>query len=65
MKSQNDEREKFETYNNNSTDNFGVEEFQKVPIQHSIEVINIINNMNKMSNMRFKKKFYKTFFIYY
>ena len=63
MKSQNDEREKFETYNNNSTDNFGVEEFQKVPIQHSIEVINIINNMNKMSNMRFKKKFYKTFLI--
>ena len=63
MTSQNDESEKFETYNNNSIDNFGAEEFQKVPIEHSIEVINIINNMNKMSNMRFKKKFYKTFLI--
>ena len=35
------------------------DEFQKVPIEHSIEIVNIINNINKISRDKFKKKFYK------
>ena len=35
-------------------------DFKKVPIEHSIEIINIINNMNKISRDKFKKKFFKT-----
>ncbi len=44
--------------NNNDKEDLG--DFKKVPIEHSIEIINIINNINKISRDKFKKKFYKT-----
>ena len=46
-----------ETENNNYKDDN--DDFQKVPIEHSIEIVNIINNINKISRDKFKKKFYK------
>ena len=47
--------------NNNDAEDLG--DFRKVPIEHSIEIINIINNINKISRDKFKKKFFKTSFI--
>ena len=44
--------------NNNDAEDLG--DFRKVPIEHSIEIINIINNINKISRDKFKKKFFKT-----
>ena len=38
---------------------FGEEEFKKVPIENSLEIINIINNLNKIAREKFKKKFFK------
>ena len=34
-------------------------EFQQVPIENSIEIINIINNINKIAREKCKKKFFK------
>jgi len=44
---------------NDRIDKFDGGEFKKVPIKHSIEVFNIITNMNKASNEKIKKKVYK------
>lgn len=62
----NEEKENEETdkINNNidksdRIDKFDGGEFKKVPIKHSIEVFNIITNMNKASNEKIKKKVYK------
>ena len=46
-----------ESDNNNDIEVAG--EFKKVPIEHSIEIINIINNINKITRDKFKKKFFK------
>ena len=46
-----------EPENNNYKDDNG--DFQNVPIEHSIEIVNIINNLNKISKEKFKKKFFK------
>ena len=53
------EEEKKNDDNDNSSDHSDGGEFQKVPIEHSIEIINIINNMNKITRDKFKKKFFK------
>ena len=52
MKEQEEKNE--EPENNNDND-----EFQDVPIEHSIEIVNIINKLNKISRDKFKKKFFK------
>ena len=44
---------------NDRIDKFDGGEFKKVPIKHSIEVFNIITNMNRASKEKMKKKFYK------
>ena len=35
------------------------DEFKKVPIENSLEIINIINNLNRIAKEKFKKKFFK------
>ena len=50
-----EQEEKNEEPENNS-DN---DEFQKVPIVNSKEIVNIINKLNKISRDKFKKKFFK------
>ena len=57
------EEEKKNDDNDNSSDHSDGGEFQKVPIEHSIEIINIINNMNKITRDKFKKKFFKQFLV--
>ena len=58
---ENEETDKinFNTDKNDRIDKFEGGEFKKVPIKHSIEVFNIINNMNRASNEKMKKKIYK------
>ena len=55
----NEERKKPEESENNNNDSDDSGEFKNVPIEHSIEIVNIINNMNKISRDKFKKKFFK------
>ena len=59
MKENNEEEKKIDEFQNNTNDIDDVDDFKKVPIEHSIEIINIINNMNKISTEKFKKKFFK------
>ena len=52
MKEQEEKNEEPENYSDN-------DEFQKVPIVNSKEIVNIINKLNKISRDKFKKKFFK------
>ena len=58
---ENEETDKinYNTDKNDRIDKFDGGEFKKVPIKHSIEVFNIITNMNRASNEKIKKKVYK------
>ena len=58
---ENEETDKinYNTDKNDKIDKFDGGEFKKVPIEHSIEVFNIITNMNRASKEKMKKKCYK------
>ena len=57
MKEKTEEEEKKNDELDNNSDHSDGGDFQKVPIEHSIEIINIINNMNKITRDKFKKNF--------